>query len=167
MKAINYLAMMLVALIGLTACSNDDNDGHFYQWTYVGNNVLTIDKEYDPVVITCKVTKKDDGTLDVEMPEYQLNGSSIGDLTIGAVTIKNIAYNTNRNAYYRVFGKDNLTMHFKAEGGHANMDDDYPFKEDSDIEVQLADNGVIIVLNYSFGRMPMRIISRFEVVVAK
>ncbi|MBO4430954.1 MAG: hypothetical protein J5790_06405 [Bacteroidaceae bacterium] len=166
MKAITFLALMLVALVGMTSCSSDDKES-FREWTYTGNNTLTIDKEYDPVEITCKVTQRENGTLEVEMPEYQLNGTTIGNLTIGAVTIKNIMYNTETGSYYRMFGKDGLTMHFKAEGGHGAMDNDYAFTEDSYIDVKQSTNGVIILLNYSFGKMPMRIISRFEVAVAK
>ena len=161
MKAIQLIALTLIAMIGMTACSNDDKD--YQEWTYTGNNIMTIDKEYDPVVITCKVTRKENGKLDVEMPEYQLNGTTIGNLTIGAVTIKDIAYDAEKGCYYRMYGEDGLTMHFKAEGGHGAMDDDYKFKEDSYIEVKQYDNGVLINNNYSFGKMPMRIISKFEI----
>lgn len=164
MKAIKFLAMMLVALIGMTACSNDDKE-YIQEWTYTGNNIVTVDREYPPVEITCKVTKRENGTLEVVMPEYQLLNTTIGNLTIGAVTIKNIAYNADKGSYYRVFGKDNLQMHFKSEGGHSGMEGDYTFNEDSDIEVKLADNGVIIVLHYSFGRMPFQITSKFEVAI--
>lgn len=170
MKAIHYLALMLVALIGLTACSDDDKDGHFFQLTYTGKNTVTVDHEYDPVVITCKVTKNDDGTLDVEMPEYQLPNTKIGDLTIGAVTIKKIAYNEERGAYYRIFGKDRLKMDFKSEGGMVNINGNFDFTEDSNIEVQLKDNGVLIVLDYTFPAMePMhlRINSKFDVDIVK
>ena len=166
MKAIKFIAMMLIAMVGMTSCSNDDKE-RIQEWTYTGNNTVTVDKTYDPVTITCKVTKRENGTFEVEMPEYQLKGTSIGDLTIGAVTIKNIMYNADKASYYKVFGKDGLTMHFKAEGGHGAMDNDYAFTEDSYIEMNQSDNGVIIVLNYSFGKMPMRIISKFEVAVAK
>ena len=161
MKAIKFIAMMLIAMVGMTSCSNDDKD--YQEWTYTGNNIMTIDKEYDPVVITIKVTRKENGKLDVEMPEYQLNGTTIGNLTIGAVTIKDLAYDAEQDCYYRVYGEDGLTMHFKAEGGHGAMDDDYAFKEDSYIMVKQYDNGVLIINNYSFGKMPMRIISKFEI----
>jgi hypothetical protein len=166
MKAIKFLALALVALIGMTACSSDDKE-RIQEWTYTGNNIVTVDKEYPPVEITCKVTKRENGTLEVVMPEYQLLNTTIGNLTIGAVTIKDIMYNADKGSYYRVYGKDGLQMHFKSEGGHSAMDGDYTFNEDSDIEVKQSKNGVIIVLNYSFGRMPFKIISKFEVAVDK
>lgn len=159
MKAIKFLALMLVALIGMTACSDDKE--YTQEWTYTGNNTVTVDKEYPPVTITCKVTQRENGTLEVEMPEYQLFNTTIGNLTIGAVTIKNIAYNAERGAYYRVYGKDGLTMQFRGKPSS--------FKEDSDIEVKLYDNGVTIVNNYSFPEMyeamHLRIVSKFEVAI--
>ena len=157
MKTIQLIAMALIAMIGMTACSNDDEN--FHEWTYTGNNTVTVDKEYDPVVITCKVTQKENGTLDVEMPEYQLNGTTIGDLTIGAVTIKDIAYNAERGAYYRVYGKDGLTMQFRGKPSS--------FTEDSNIEVKLYDKGVTIVNDYSFGKMSFRVVSKFEVAISE
>ena len=169
MKAIKFFAMALVALVGMTACSSDDKE-NIKEWTYTGNNTVTVDKEYDPVEITCKVTQRENGTLEVDMPEYQLLNTTIGNLTIGAVTIKNIMYNAEKGSYYRVFGKDGLQMHYKSEGGRGAIEGDYTFNEDSDIDVKLlgkGDSGATIVLNYSFGRMPFKIISKFEVAVAK
>ena len=57
MKAIKFLALMLVALIGMTACSDDKE--YTQEWTYTGNNTVTVDKEYPPVNITCKVTLRE------------------------------------------------------------------------------------------------------------
>jgi hypothetical protein len=166
MKAIKFFALMLVALIGMTACSDDKE--YTREWTYTGNNTVTVDKEYPPVTITCKVTQRENGTLEVEMPEYQLLNTTIGDLTIGAVTIKNIAYDAERGSYYRPFGKDKLQMHYKSEGGRAPMEGDYTFNEDSNIDVKLIENGskgATIVMTYSFGKMPFKVISKFEVEV--
>ena len=66
MKAIKFLALALVALIGMTACSDDKE--YTQEWTYTGNNTVTVDKEYPPVNITCKVTLRENGTIEVEMP---------------------------------------------------------------------------------------------------
>ena len=46
MKAIKFLALALVALIGMTACSDDKE--YTQEWTYTGNNTVTVDKEYPP-----------------------------------------------------------------------------------------------------------------------
>ena len=167
MKAIKLLALMLVAILGLTACHDDDKDGHFYQWTYTGKNTVKVGSiEFEPVPMTCKVTKKDNGTLDVEMPEYQISGNPIGSLTIGAVTIKDIAYNPEKEAYYRMFGKDKLKISLQSDG-MMKLNGPYDFTEDSDIEVKQTDNGATIVLDYSFENMGMRVTSTFEVVVPK
>lgn len=166
MKAIKFLALMLVALVGMTSCNDDDKE-NIQVWNYTGNNVVTVDKEYPPVTITCKVTQRENGTIEVEMPEYQLLNTTIGNLTIGAVTIKNIMYNTGKESYYRVFGKDGLKMHYKSEGARP-MEGDYEFNEDSEISVKLMGNGkdgASIILTYSFGKMPFKIISDFEVAV--
>ena len=50
------------------------------------------------------------------------------------------------------------------------MEGDYTFNEDSDIDVKLIENGskgATIVMTYSFGQMPFKIISKFGVEVNK
>lgn len=163
MKTIKLLSLMLIALLGMTACSSDDDNDNTTVFKYTGNNTVTVDKTYEPVTITCQVTKNDNGTIDVEIPEYTLGGTTIGDLTIGHVVIKNIGYDKEKGAYSRVYGADGLSMHFKAErGGKATMDDDYTFKEDSYIKVVQTEQEAIITNNFSFGRMPFRIVTVFE-----
>lgn len=114
--------------------------------------------------ITCKVTANPDATLNVEIPEYVLNETAIGNLTLGTVTIKGVYYDQANDCFFRPYGElDELTMHFKAEGGMMNSDIDAPFTEDSKIEVTNTETGSIKIINtFKVGSMPFPIVATFE-----
>ncbi len=113
--------------------------------------------------ITCKVTANPDATLNVEIPEYVLNKTAIGNLTLGTVTIKNVYYDSAKDRFFRPYGNlDELTMHFKAEGGMMNSDIDAPFTEDSEIEVRSTETGLKIINTFRVGSMPFPIVTTFE-----
>ena len=112
--------------------------------------------------ITCKVTVTPDNTLNVEIPEYVLNDTQIGNLTLGKVTIKNVYYDSANDRFFRPYGKlDKLTMHFNSD--MMNSDTDAPFTEDSEIEVTNPETGSIKIINtFRVGGMPFPIVATFE-----
>lgn len=111
--------------------------------------------------ITCKVTATPNATLNVEIPEYVLNETAIGNLTLGTVTIKNVFYDSANDRFFRPYGKlDKLTMHFNSD--MMNCDTDAPFTEESEIEVKITETGIKIINTFKVGSMPFPIVATFE-----
>ena len=137
------------------------------QGNYSGNTSVMVGETYGPytVNITCKLTANPDGTINVEIPEHILEGTAIGDLTLGKVTIKDVYYDSAKEDFCYPYGKlkKELTMHFKAErDGAVTMDGDYNFSETSEIEVKKTETGIQIINRFQLGRMPFPIVATFE-----
>ena len=106
--------------------------------------------------------------MDVDVPEYLLTNTVMGDLTIGAYTVSGLVYDDAKGGYYRDYSGDGLKAHFKAvSGGAATMDADYVLginvltKNPSNILVKTDGNGVTIQNTFALGRMPMDCVSLF------
>ncbi|MDE5998992.1 MAG: calycin-like domain-containing protein [Bacteroidaceae bacterium] len=130
---------------------------------YKGTNSVIVGGTYGPYTadITCKVTANPDATLNVEIPEYVLNGTEMGNLTLGKVTIKGVHYDSANDRFFRPYGKlDKLTMHFNSD--MMNSDTDAPFTEDSEIEVKITETGIKIINTFRVGGMPFPIVATFE-----
>lgn len=134
--------------------------------SYTGTNSVMVGDTFGPYTteLTYKITPNPDGTLNVEIPEYGIESTPIGDLSIGKVTIKGVYYEEPNNFFTRPYGQlDELTIHFKAEkNGATNIDNDYSFSEDSYITVKKTDTGIQITNSFSFPRMPFPIVATFE-----
>ena len=110
MKAIKFLALMLVALVGMTACNDDDNDGdgnngpksvnlnqkcyifvssNYFQDMYYGNNA------------TLKIYPAEENQYNVEFHDPQW-----GDVTFENVTIRP-----------QLSGTGTLSMNYRGEDG--------------------------------------------------
>ncbi len=137
--------------------------------SYTGVNSVKVGDTYGPYTadITCKITPNPDGTLNVEIPEHLLNETAIGNLTLGKVTIKNLYYDEANKRFYKEYGKldKDLTMHFKAEGT-MNLDNDYAFTENSEMEVKATETGVQVINRYQLGKMPFLIVATFQGAIA-
>lgn len=105
-------------------------------------------------------------TLDVEIPEYKLAGTVMGDLTLGRYVISGLTYNEELGGFYRDYKDDGLKFHFTAEnGGKKTMDDDYAFNpsKDNNILVKYDSKGQLsaVVNTFQMGAMPFPIVSTF------
>ena len=132
---------------------------------YKGTNNVVVGGQYPyEANITCKLTAQTDSTVSITLPEYELAGTMMGDLTLGSYTISNIAYDAKRGAFYRDYTNDGLQMHMKAvKDGNTTMDGDYTFEANgATIEIKIADDQVSIVNTYQPGRMPFPIEATFE-----
>lgn len=118
--------------------------------------------------VTYNVRKYVDGDvekLDVEVPEYTLDGTIMGDLTLGSYVIKGLVYDESRGGFWRDYKDDGLSFHFKAvSGGQTTMDNDYTFNssKDNNILVAYEGNNVSSIVNtFQMGAMPFSIVSTF------
>lgn len=135
-----------------------------------GSISVMVGDNYGPYVnsqVKHVITANADGTINVVIPEYTLDNTAIGNLTLGTYTISNIAYDTEKGAFYRDYKDDGLQFHFKAvNGGTTTIDGDYLFTNLGNITIQKTDAGVSIVNNFKptradGGGMPMNISATF------
>lgn len=129
---------------------------------YYGTNSVVVGGQFTyNVEVGNTITENADGTINVAIPEYKIPATVMGDLTLGAVEIKNIAFDKDKNAYYRMYSGDGLTQHFKAEkDGNVTMDKDYNFTEGSYIQIALNENKSVTVVNsFKLGAMPFPIVA--------
>ncbi|MBO4674437.1 MAG: hypothetical protein J5616_08840 [Bacteroidaceae bacterium] len=133
--------------------------------SHIGTNSVMVGGTMGPydADITCKVSANPDGTINIEIPEYELHDTAIGNLTVGKVTIKNIAYDEEKKAFYSQYAQDDLKEHIKIEG-KMTIDGDYPFAADSFIQIEQTEAGIKFTDSFSFGSMPFAIVSTFETV---
>ncbi len=130
-----------------------------------GSISVMVGDQFGPYVnsyVTYTITTNDDGTINIIVPEYTLDNTYIGNLTLGTYTISNVAYDSEKGAFYRDYTGDNLSFHFKSEGGSMTMDGDYTFTKLGNITVQTTETGLSIVNNFTPGNMPFPIVSTFE-----
>jgi len=107
--------------------------------------------------------------LDVEVPQYQLDGTVMGDLTLGSYTIKGLTYNEEKGGFYRDYKDDGLMFHFVAkQNGTTTMDNDYSFNsaKDNNILVKYSGNNIESIVNtFQMGAMPFGIVTTFNNIV--
>lgn len=134
-----------------------------YTGSFTGTNSVVVGGQFTYTAdMTCNIVA-DGETLTVEMPEYKLAGTVMGDLTLGACTITGITYDESRQAFHKVYGEDGLTQHFKAEnGGVATMNKDYTFSKTSNITIEKTADGLIITNSFQLGAMPFPIVATFS-----
>lgn len=108
------------------------------------------------------VTVNDDGTLKVVLGQYSLAGTMMGNLTLGTLTIDNIAYDETKQAYYRNYSSDGLKRHFTADNnGTVTMDKDYELGKTSEITLTFDGDNVTVSNNFKLGAMPFPLTSTF------
>lgn len=132
--------------------------------TYSGTISVTVGGQftYDDTGHSISVTENSDGTLKVVLDQYRLSGTMMGDLTIGTLTIDNIAYDEARQAYYRNYSGDGLKRHFTAsKEGNTSMDADYPLGETSEITLTFDGDNVTVQNDFKLGAMPFPLASKY------
>ena len=132
--------------------------------SHQGSVSVMVGEQFGPYVnekVTYVITANEDGTVNVTVPAFTLDNTQIGNLTLGSYTIANVAYDADKGVFYRDYTQDNLSFHFKAEGGMTELDNDYTFTQLGNIEVRKTETGITIVNNFQPGRMPFPITSTF------
>ncbi|MCM1483453.1 MAG: calycin-like domain-containing protein [Muribaculaceae bacterium] len=136
-----------------------------YAGTYTGVQTVDINGmwQYQNKTVTYVITAAEDGTITVSIPEYSLDGTMMGDLTLGAITLDNLVYDESKNGFYRSYGNDGLTQHFKAvQNGTTNMDKDYTLGNESSILVTLTETGIKVTNPFKLGAMPFPLTATYE-----
>lgn len=134
-----------------------------------GANSVMVGDSYGPYDMnaTYSISANPDGTLNLTIPEYSIEGTPIGDLTVGKSVISNIAFDTKKNAFYRVYGEDGLSIHVKAvNDGTPRFDADYAFAQDSYVLIEQTEAGIKVTNSFQPGRMPFPIKATFTEVIA-
>lgn len=179
MKLIKYpglsLLLIISLLFGFISCGNDDEPNspsqtpiaEEFAGNYSGTLVVTVSDEYHystDVEIVVKSTS--DNMLSVSIPEYSLENTMMGDLTIGAVTIDNVQYVSDKKIFFRDYGGAGLTQHFKAsKNGVTTIDSDFPLNSGSSITLSHPADGSIGSISFTnpfqLGKMPFSLSAYF------
>lgn len=129
---------------------------------YTGEVVVHVDKNYSCPNVIYTITKNNDGTIDLVLPEFTLENTTIGTISVGSYTVKNISFNNTEKKYFRDYTSDGLSMHLKVSGLIMNIDGDYSIEKTGNISVTLSKDGqATIVNNFQPGKMPFLITSTF------
>lgn len=139
--------------------------------TFTGTNNFTISApgvsyEYSADNVAQTVTVNSDGSVNLTISEYVLNGTVMGDITLGSYTIQNIPFNQQKNGFYKEYADGTLSFHFKAvKDGQTMFDDDYVFNNSAtttSILIKPTETGVVITNDFSIGSMPFPISAVME-----
>jgi len=134
----------------------------FYVKAWTDKLHVLIDKDYSVESVTYNVRTYLDGEttkVDVEVPTFDMKGTTIGDLTSGGYTVKGLVMDETQGGYYRDYHEDGLAMHFKAAG----MDSDYALSaaDANNILVVFEGKNIKIVNAFKPGAMPFLITTTF------
>ena len=125
---------------------------------------------YENAGVTYQVRKYMDGEtqkMDVTVPTYTLDNTVMGNMTLGAYTIKGLTYDEAKGGFYRDYKNDGLKFHVVCKGGSMNMDNDYSFnaEKDNNILVKYEGSKVSDIINrFQMGSMPFYISTNFKAV---
>lgn len=164
------LMVFALATISLSSCSQDKDEPKQtsptdeYVGEYTGHLTLNIAGQYEYYTdIKIFISEGENATLNVTFPEYSLSNTLMGDITLGALTLENLKYDSSKDGYYLNYGEAGQSQYFKAErNGTVTMDSEYPLNEPSDILISKGEDGKLIVVNsFRLGAMPMPITATF------
>ncbi|MCM1004971.1 MAG: calycin-like domain-containing protein [Prevotella sp.] len=135
-----------------------------YAGVYGGTQEITVGGQFTySTWVEYTLTAEEDGTLTVSIPEYSLANTQMGDLTLGAVTIKGLEYDEAKGGFYRMYANDGIMQHFLAvNGGTTMFDKDYELGGESSIFISLTDKTIHVENPFKLGAMPLPMTGKFE-----
>lgn len=161
----------VAALLSFSSCSDENDEPETpsitdkYVGKFNGTISLTVADQFTyDADIAVTISASDDETISVTFPSYSLTETMMGDLTLGTVTITGLEYDEAKGGFYRSYGGEGITQHFKAEqNGTVLNDKDFPLNDPSSILVTVGENGKIVIENpFKLGAMPLPLTARFE-----
>lgn len=183
MKRLSFLFLfvsLFVASLGLVSCSDDDNEdlndaenaiAAQYVGNYSGNDKINVgmgklswDYTTDGAV-TYRITKNNNGTINVEIPIEEYKDTQIGNINIGSYEIDSLKYNP-LTGFTRAYKGSAAKVHFQSTGSQdypVILNGDYDFESEACvISVTRSTAGVIQVKNiYTLGHSPVLITNSF------
>ncbi|MDE6715270.1 MAG: calycin-like domain-containing protein, partial [Muribaculaceae bacterium] len=143
--------------------SGNPSEALSYAGSYKGINSVVVGGSFTYAAkIEYKITANSDGTINIDVPQYSLAGTIMGNLELGKYTISNIAYDRDKEAFYRAYGNDGIKQHMVAEtDGNRTMDGDYELKGNSNILIKKKGDIITIVNSFTLGAMPFPIVATF------
>lgn len=127
--------------------------------TYNGTVSLTIGGQFTySTGIAVVITANADGTINFSYPEYSLKGTMMGDLTLGAYTVSNIAYDEAKGGFYRDYSDDGIKQHFTSTSG---MNNDYVLGKTSTLLITAEGSSITVANPFKLGNMPLPIVANF------
>lgn len=156
------MAVLAMPSLCLVSCSNDDEPeieptlAEQYSGTYNGTITLNVAGQYSYAAeISCVITESDNETITVSFPEYSLEGTMMGDMTLGNVTISNLVYDEAKGGFYRNYGGEGISQTMNGTT--------YPLNDPSSITVTKDKEGNLTVENpFKLGKMPLPLTATFE-----
>lgn len=131
---------------------------------YAGKQQVTVGGQFTyDTDLTYTLTEESDGTLTVSTPQYSLENTMMGNLTLGAVTIKGLTYDESKGGYYRMYANDGIQQHFTAvNNGTTVFDGDYTLGGESNILVKYEAGKISVENPFKLGAMPLPLSASFE-----
>lgn len=141
----------------------EENIADTFAGTYSGMNDVSINNQWTySTGIDYVITANQDGTINLQVPEYTLTGTVMGDMTIGAYTVSNIAYDEASKSFVRDYSQDGISLHVKAvKDGKTSLDGDYTMGEGCNVVIEKTDEGLRVVNAFKMGSMPFLIVATF------
>jgi len=139
-------------------------EAYKYAGKYTGDNAVKVGEMATYTAeITYEIKANADGTVNLQLPAYQLPGTVMGDLSLGEYIISNIPYDEAKKAFYLSYGDTGIKQHLKAEqAGNVTLDSDYDLKSPSEVFIAKGEDGLLTVKNdFILGAMPFPLAASF------
>ena len=104
---LHSLMAFAIATISLTSCSHDKDEPKLpsltdeYVGEFSGRLTLNIAGQYDyDTDLRIIISEGENETLNIPFPEYELSNTLMGDITMGTLTLDNLAFDSSKGGFY-------------------------------------------------------------------
>ena len=157
MTAINISVTGLMGSTTIKWRNGKASDAVKLSGTYLGENTISVGfaGTFTNKNAAHSFWVNDDGTYSIMVLGQQINGTTMGDLTLGAYTINNLTYDEATKTFSKDYSNDGLKMKFKAvKDGATSMEGDYALTK-ANIKATFDKDGNLKVENsFTAGKMP-------------
>lgn len=140
--------LIMLASAVMVSCGDDEPAPSGLAGTWGTSMSVNVKGKPLNVSVDYVITDNADGSINVVVPAYDLNVQMSPTIQmqmhIGSFTVKNIAYDANKKAYYKAYADGQLGLEFKMAGSPAKT---YKFKGTSEITVSTSEDGKISIIN--------------------
>ena len=170
MTAINIIVTGLMGSTTIKWRNGKASDTVKLSGTYTGENTISVGfaGTFTNKNAAHSFWVNDDGTYSIMVLGQQINGTTMGDLTLGAYTINNLVYDEATKTFSKDYSNDGLKMKFKAvKDGATTLEGDYALTK-ANIKATFDKDGNLKVENsFTAGQMPFPLKAVFNGKVKK